>query len=162
MRQSDLLQKTVSTFEGIVAVTLKHGMIISQYRPFQLYQFQCQMIIHLVLFEITKCLILPLTTLYEYVYSDCSANYIGKTERTFHDHVDTGRKLNIHKTFRRRPGRLLNVLCTFNLRPVHTGERSLEHDKSDKKGIINQPHDECTGLEYIKNMRNITCNRCFP
>ena len=36
-------------------------------------------------------------------------------------HVDTGRKLNVHKTFRRRPGRLLNVLCTFNLRPVSTG-----------------------------------------
>ena len=35
--------------------------------------------------------------------------------------VDTGRKLNLHKTFRRRPRRLLNVLCTFNLRPVSTG-----------------------------------------
>ena len=35
--------------------------------------------------------------------------------------VDTGRKLNVHKTFRRRPGRLLNILCTFNLRPVSTG-----------------------------------------
>ena len=35
--------------------------------------------------------------------------------------VDTGRKLNVHKTFRRRPGRPLNVLCTFNLRPVSTG-----------------------------------------
>ena len=35
--------------------------------------------------------------------------------------VDTGRKLNVHKTFRRRPGRLLNVLCTFNLRLVPTG-----------------------------------------
>ena len=35
--------------------------------------------------------------------------------------VDTGRKLNVHKTFTRRPGRLLNVLCTFNLRPVSTG-----------------------------------------
>ena len=32
--------------------------------------------------------------------------------------VDTGRKLNVHKRFRKRPGRLLNVLCTFNLRPV--------------------------------------------
>ena len=31
------------------------------------------------------------------------------------------RKLNVHKTFRRRPGRLLNALCTFNLRPVSTG-----------------------------------------
>ena len=35
--------------------------------------------------------------------------------------LDTGRKLNVHKTLRRRPGRLLNVLCTFNLRPVSTG-----------------------------------------
>ena len=35
--------------------------------------------------------------------------------------VNTGRKLNVHKTFRRCPGRLLNVLCTFNLRPVSTG-----------------------------------------
>ena len=34
---------------------------------------------------------------------------------------DTGRKLNVHKTFRRRLGRLLNVLYTFNLRPVSTG-----------------------------------------
>ena len=35
--------------------------------------------------------------------------------------LDTGRKLNVHKTFGRRPGRLLNVLCTFNLRPVPRG-----------------------------------------
>ena len=32
--------------------------------------------------------------------------------------VDTGRKLNVHKTFKGRP---LNVLCTFNLPPVSTG-----------------------------------------
>ena len=35
--------------------------------------------------------------------------------------VNIGRKLNVHKTFRRRPGRVLNVLCTFNLRPVSVG-----------------------------------------
>ena len=35
--------------------------------------------------------------------------------------VDTGRKLIVHKTFRRRPGHLLNVLCMFNLCPVSTG-----------------------------------------
>ena len=35
--------------------------------------------------------------------------------------VDTGHKCNVHKTFRRRPGHLLNVLLTFNLRPVSTG-----------------------------------------
>ena len=34
--------------------------------------------------------------------------------------VDTGHKLNVHKTFRRRLRRFLNVLCTFNLRPVPT------------------------------------------
>ena len=32
--------------------------------------------------------------------------------------LDTGRKLNAHKTFRRRPGRLLNILYTFDLRPA--------------------------------------------
>ena len=40
--------------------------------------------------------------------------------------VGTGRKLNVHKTFRRRPGRLLNVLCTFNLRPVSIGSMSFD------------------------------------
>ena len=35
--------------------------------------------------------------------------------------VDTRRKLNVHKTFRRRLERLLDVLCTFNVRPVSTG-----------------------------------------
>ena len=42
--------------------------------------------------------------------------------------VDTGRKLKVHKMFRRRPGRLLNVLCTFNLRPVSTGNAA-QHTK---------------------------------
>ena len=31
--------------------------------------------------------------------------------------LDTGHNLNVHKTFRRQ-GRLLNVLCTVNFRPV--------------------------------------------
>ena len=47
--------------------------------------------------------------------------------------VDTGRKLNVHKTFRRRPGRLLNVLCTFNVRPVSTGLLQLVAVFMDKK-----------------------------
>ena len=34
--------------------------------------------------------------------------------------IDTGRKLNVQKTFRKRSGRLMNALCTFNLRPVST------------------------------------------
>ena len=36
--------------------------------------------------------------------------------------VGTGRTLNVHKTFRRRPRRLLTVLCTFHVRPVSTGK----------------------------------------
>ena len=40
--------------------------------------------------------------------------------------VNTGRKLNVRKTFRRRLGHFLNVLCTFNLRPVSTGELTIE------------------------------------
>ena len=35
--------------------------------------------------------------------------------------VDTGHKLNVHKTFRRCPGHLLNILCTFDLHPVFIG-----------------------------------------
>ena len=42
------------------------------------------------------------------------------SDRSSHP-VDTGRKLNVHKTLRRRPGRQVNVLCTLNLRPVFTG-----------------------------------------
>ena len=42
-----------------------------------------------------------------------------RTTRTRWDPVDTGYKLNVHKTFK---GRLLNVLCTFNLRSVSTGD----------------------------------------
>ena len=32
--------------------------------------------------------------------------------------LDTGHKLNVHKTFRRRFVRRLNVLCAFSLHPV--------------------------------------------
>ena len=40
----------------------------------------------------------------------------------FSSPADTGRKLNVHKTFRKCPRRLLNVLCTFNSRPVSMGD----------------------------------------
>ena len=36
--------------------------------------------------------------------------------------LDTGRKLDVHKIFRRGLKRLLNDLCTFNLRPVSRGK----------------------------------------
>ena len=37
--------------------------------------------------------------------------------------LDTGRKLNTRKTFRRRPGHLLNVLCMFKIITVSRGSR---------------------------------------
>ena len=51
--------------------------------------------------------------------------------------VDTGRKLNVHKTFRRRPGCLLDVLCTFNLRLVSTRWRSFA------EGVNVEKNDPC-------------------
>ena len=36
-------------------------------------------------------------------------------------HLDTGRIFNLHKPLRRRPGRFVNVLRTFNIRPVCRG-----------------------------------------
>ena len=44
-----------------------------------------------------------------------------RRENTNNFPVDRRRKLNVHKTFRRRPGRLLNLLCTLFLRPLSTG-----------------------------------------
>ena len=41
---------------------------------------------------------------------------------TFGNSLDTGQKLNVHETFRRCPGRLLNVLCLFNLYPESRGK----------------------------------------
>ena len=65
MRQSSLLQKTASTFEGVISVTLKLGAIVSLWRSFQLHRFQCQMLTYsgLLQSEIVKCLILACTTL---------------------------------------------------------------------------------------------------
>ena len=49
--------------------------------------------------------------------------------------VDIVRKLNVQKTFCRRPGRLLNVLCTFNLRPVSTGKSIYKVGNEDIKKV---------------------------
>ena len=50
--------------------------------------------------------------------------------------VDTGRTLNVYKTFRRCPGRLRNVLCTFNLRSVSTGKVTFLLQFSMEKSLI--------------------------
>ena len=52
--------------------------------------------------------------------------------------LGTGRKFNVHKTFRRGPGRILNVLGTFSLCPVSRGKqvRSWQHSSSLMNGKI--------------------------
>ena len=40
--------------------------------------------------------------------------------------VDTERKLNVHKTFRRHPGRILYALYMLNLRPVSARQKNLQ------------------------------------
>ena len=52
------------------------------------------------------------------------------TVKEFRDSpVDTGRKSNVHKMIRRRPGHLMKVFCTFNLCPV-----SIRSFKTQKLG----------------------------
>ena len=52
---------------------------------------------------------LPLTLIYQKNKLEWHCNLV-------HYPIDTGRKLNVHKSFGRSPGR--NVLLRFNLRPV--------------------------------------------
>ena len=40
--------------------------------------------------------------------------------------LEIGRKFNVHKMLRRRPGHFRNVVCTFNLHPVPRGKRKVE------------------------------------
>ena len=63
--------------------------------------------------------------------------------------VDTGRKLTIHKTFRRRPGCLLNVLCTFSFRSVSTG--SFRSDLLQELSIQNVHRGEFEKFKYISS-----------
>ena len=59
-----------------------------------------------------------------------------RTHQMKNNPVDTGRKLNVHKTFRRRPGSFRNVLYMFNLRPVSTWNSKLLIFKLSLHAII--------------------------
>ena len=65
--------------------------------------------------------------------------------------LDTGRKLNVHKTFRRRLGHLLNVLCTFSLRPVSTGlwRRKLSSTLPSGHKKVNRGYHSCEVCAYV-------------
>ena len=67
--------------------------------------------------------------------------------------VVTGRNSNVRKTFRRRLGRFLNVLCTFNLRPVSTGEVTPVRHECNKNDT-----SECTTSETRVLHERRECN----
>ena len=41
----------------------------------------------------------------------------------------------VHKTFRKRPGSLLKVLCTSNLRPLTTGKSDIKTNKDPRETV---------------------------
>ena len=64
--------------------------------------------------------------------------------------------MNVHKTFRRRPRRLLNVLCTFSLPPVSMGFANI-------KWILPRPNMKSQDLKQtwrhtIFNYKNVVCD----
>ena len=65
--------------------------------------------------------------IYKYIYH-LESNHAAILEEIFlaifshRNLVHAGRKLNAQRMFRRSPGRLLNVLCAVNLRPVSRGK----------------------------------------
>ena len=61
--------------------------------------------------------------------------------------VNTGRKLNVRKTFRRRPGRLLNILCLFNLRHVPMGAWSMNNSQQ-QRDFKYTPFDQTSFFQY--------------
>ena len=72
--------------------------------------------------------------------------------KKINDPVDTDRKLNVHKTFRRRPGHLLNVLCTFSLRPVSAGYYIFE-----TKTVISEKYKNHRVLTYSSSWWKRKC-----
>ena len=76
--------------------------------------------------------------------------------------MDTGLKLDIHKTFRRRHGRLLNASCTLNLRSVTTENCHHFYYKTSSIEVLgfsnfghNQSiYDEIAATRYMKIDQN--------
>ena len=62
-----------------------------------------------------------------------SGGYLNNYPFPNYSPLDIGCKLNVHKTFSRRPRRLLKVLCTFNLRPVSRDILQKIKEKKSKK-----------------------------
>ena len=79
--------------------------------------------------------------------------------------VVTVRKLNIYKTFRRRPGRLLNVSCSFNLLPVSTGQifpSKMSPGYTSSKGSGNGIPIKPLFCKLQKQLPELFYKKCFP
>ena len=89
--------------------------------------------------------------------------YYKSSNDDMHKAVDTGRKFNVHKTFRRRPGRLLNVLCTFNLRPVSTGKAYIViFTCATSRSIILDLVEDNSSKTFTSSIKNIIAKRGCP
>ena len=72
------------------------------------------------------------------------------------DPLDTVRKFNVYKTFRIRLKRLLNVLCTFNLRPVSRECISLGQHSITEILLVNLNLNFCLRFAYWLESSNET------
>ena len=79
VRKFNLLKKIAWTFEIPIVITFQPGLNIYLYRPFQMCQFQCQMLFfsELVLSEITKCRIFLCTLPFTYLKKSQPQEIIG-------------------------------------------------------------------------------------
>ena len=77
--------------------------------------------------------------------------------------VDTGRKLNVHKRFRRRPERFLDILCTFSLRLmsgvylIKIRKQNLKILTAARLGKIN--HFSCQNVYASESMCDLAIKR---
>ena len=78
------------------------------------------------------------------------------------NHIDTGRKLNVHKTFRRRTGHLPNALCTFILRLVSTGKLGFLMQTCRKNSSISlSTHFSYNWVGRVGLLRSAQCIKHF-
>ena len=85
-----------------------------------------------LLFTLARSLVLP--RVYRKIKSKAKSLYdiLWSSFLRNSNPLDTWRKLNVNTKFRRHPGRLLNALCTLNLRPVSRGNKVPEKQKTYK------------------------------
>ena len=82
--------------------------------------------------------------------------------------VDTGRKLNVHKTFRRRPGRLMYVQFTSCVYGVSSICSFLRYSQLLSPSLTDLPHcEKCSSATFSASFSGVSvvsfsfCNRSF-